>query len=220
MKRDLFELSIVRGEPYTDILVKRPDYKDLVTFAQNKKEPVYNWFYYKEGFSRDLVWNLLDELNIPKNSPGNSRGNSKGDLKGDSSQENSTIIDPFCGTGTTLLACKQAGYNAIGFDILPLGVFVSNTKVQDNYDMDLLYKKIREITALKFGETQLKWSDPGFIQIKKAFSRYARNDLLFFKERIMKIEDEKIRNFLFLGLLSIVTEASNTKKDGGVVRIV
>ena len=61
---------------------------------------------------------------------------------------------------------------------------------------------------------------PGFIDVKKAFSRYARNDLLFFKEKILGVEDEGIRNFLFLGLLSITSKASNTKKDGGVVKIV
>jgi len=195
---DLFDLSIQRKGKYADLLVKRPEYKELVTFSENKAEPVYNWFYYKEGFSRDLVWNLLKELKIPRG----------------------LILDPFCGTGTTLLAAKQAGYGAIGFDILPLGVFVSNTKLADGYDMDLLQKKIREITSYKFGPSTLKWVDPGFIDMRKAFSSYARNDIMFFKEKICGIDDAKIRNFLFLGLLSIVSEASNTKKDGGVIRIV
>lgn len=198
MKKDLFELSILAKGEYADLLIKREDYKDLVTFAQNKTEPVYNWFYYKEGFSRDLVWNLLKELEIPKKSK---------------------ILDPFCGTGNTLLACQQAGYNAIGFDILPLGVFVSNTKLQC-YNMEILKEKIREISSLKFGETSLRWLDLKFIDIKQAFSRYARNDILFFKEKILGIEDEKIRNFIFLALLSIVGQASNTKKDGGVIKIV
>ncbi len=198
-KKDLFELSILANGKYADLLVNREDYKNLVTFAQNKTEPIYNWFYYKEGFSGDLVWNLLKELEIPKKSG---------------------ILDPFCGTGNTLLACQQAGYNAIGFDILPLGVFVSNTKLQCDYDMELLKEKIKEISSLKFGETHLKWPDLKFIDIKQAFSRYARNDILFFKEKILEIEDEKIRNFIFLALLSIVGQASNTKKDGGVIRIV
>jgi DNA modification methylase len=199
MKRDLFSLSIARGNRYSNLLVKRPDYRELVTFARCKKEPIYNWFYYKEGYSGELVWNLLKEFNIGKNS---------------------TILDPFCGTGNTLLACRQKGYNSIGFDILPLGVFVSNTKLQDNYDMDLLGERIRETTALKFGETPLKWPDLKFIDVRKSFSRYARNDLLFFKERIMGIKDEKIRNFILLALMSIVIPSSNVKRDGGVLRIV
>lgn len=199
MKKDLFELSILAKGKYADILIRRDDYRDLVTFARNKNEPIYNWFYYKEGFARDLVWNLLKELEIPKKSG---------------------ILDPFCGTGNTLIACQQAGYNAMGFDILPLGVFVSNTKLQSDYDMELLKENIKKISSLKFGETSMKWPDLKFIDIKQAFSKYARNDILFFKERILKIEDEKVRNFIFLALLSIVGQASNTKKDGGVIRIV
>ena len=195
----MFELSVVKGGKYSNLLVPRPEFEELVTFSENKTEPVYNWFYYKEGFSRDLVWKILDEYKIPKGS---------------------LVLDPFCGTGTTLLAAKQKGYNAYGTDILPLGVFVSNTKLQDNYDVPLLQEKMKELSLHKFGETHLKWADPGFIDMRKALSRYARNDILFFKEKIMQIEDEKTRNFLMLGLLSIVSEASNTKKDGGVIKIV
>lgn len=198
-REHLFRLSVAGGSKYSSLLVLRPEYENLVTFSENKDQPIYNWFYYKEGFSRDLVWNLLDEFKIP---------------------EGSLVLDPFCGTGTTLLAAKQKNYNAFGTDILPLGVFVSNTKLQDNYDLQLLKEKIQYLSSLKFGETKLKWVDPGFIDIRKAFSRYARNDILFFKEKIMEVEDEKTRNFLMLGLLSIVSEASNTKKDGGVIKIV
>lgn len=199
MGRDLFEQSIAGGGRYSSFLVKKLEYKDLVTFAWCKKTPIYNWFYYKEGYSGELVWRLLDGLDVEKNS---------------------VILDPFCGTGTTLLACRQRGYNAIGFDVLPLGVFVSNTKLQENYDMEALYEDIRHVTEKKFGETSLSWPKIGFIDIRKAFSRYARNDILFFKERIMEIEDEKNRNFMLLALLSIVIQASNIKRDGGVLKIV
>ena len=196
---DLFELSIPNGGKYASLLEKKPEYEELVTFAENKTEPVYNWFYYKEGFSKTLVWDLLKELHVPKGS---------------------LVFDPFCGTGTTLLAAKQAGYPSVGSDILPLGVFVANTKLQEGYDLDLLSQKIREITALKFGTPSTKWADPGYIDMRKAFSRYARNDILFFREKIADIDDEKVRNYMMLGLLSIVSEASNTKKDGGVIKIV
>ncbi|MBN2251388.1 MAG: hypothetical protein JW724_04870 [Candidatus Altiarchaeota archaeon] len=196
---DLFDLSVSGAGRNSGLLVSEPSYKELVTFSQNKKEPVYNWFYYKEGFSRDLVWKLLDRFTPP---------------------EGSVVLDPFCGTGTTLLAAKQKGFDSAGFDILPLGVFVSNTKLQDGYDLRLLKEKLRELTAAKFGPASLKWTDPGFIDLRKAFSRYARNDILYFKEKILEVEDEKTRNFLFLGLLSIVSEASNTKKDGGVIKLV
>ena len=182
-----------------NLLVETPEYKNLVTFELCKKRPVYNWFYYKEGFAPEMVWELLERFEVPKGA---------------------TVLDPFCGTGTSLLAAAQKGYNAIGFDITPLAVFVSNTKLHRGYDLRLLKEEIDKLSGYKFGDTRLKWPDLGFIEIRKAFSRYARNDLLFFKEKILEVKDEGVRNFLFLGLLSIVMESSNVKRDGGVLRIV
>jgi len=183
----------------TSLITETPEYKNLVTFKLCKKRPIYNWFYYKEGFAPELVWELLERFEVPNGA---------------------TILDPFCGMGTSLLAAAQKGYNAVGFDITPLAVFVSNTKLHWGYDLKLLKEEIDKLSGYKFGDTKFKWPDLGFIEIRKAFSRYARNDLLFFKEKILEVEDEKVRDFLFLGLLSITMEASNVKRDGGVLRIV
>lgn len=198
--RDLLQLSLPERSSYIDRIVSKSGYSKLVTFALNKKVPAHRWFYYKEGFSPQLVESLLGELSVPKKS---------------------LVLDPFCGAGTTLLACKQANRNAVGFDALPLAVFVSNVKLQDKYDIDELRSTSRELFSVKFGKPESKWpSEVRFINMKKAFTSYARNDLLFFRERIMGIEDEKTRNLFLLGLLSIVVEASNVKRDGGVLRIV
>jgi hypothetical protein len=39
------------------------------------------------------------------------------------------ILDPFCGSGTTLVEAVQLGAEASGFDINPLAVFVANAKI-------------------------------------------------------------------------------------------
>jgi DNA modification methylase len=195
----LFKQSLTGSEPLESKLVKRFDLAELVTFAQNKKTAIYNWFYYKEGFSRDFVWKTLEGLEIP---------------------EKSLVLDPFCGTGTTLLACKQAGFNSLGFDILPLGVFVSRVKLEDNYNVSLLESESRRLTSLRFEKPQSKLVDIRFLDMRKVYNPYARDDIAFFKEKIMQIEDEKTRNFLLLGLLSIVSQCSNIKKDGGVLKVV
>lgn len=195
----LFQESITGENPFEGKLTPKFEYVDLVSFAQNKATPVYNWFYYKEGFSKDLVWNMLHELETPKGS---------------------LILDPFCGTGTTLLAAKQACCNSIGFDILPLGVFVSKVKLEDNYNMAKLEGEIRRISSLKFGKPKTKLVDIRFLDMRRVYSPYALDDIAFFKEKIMEVEDEKIRNFLLLGLMSIVSQASNVMKDGGVLKVV
>jgi site-specific DNA-methyltransferase (cytosine-N4-specific) len=40
------------------------------------------------------------------------------------------VLDPFCGSGTTLVECSHIGANSIGFDLNPFAVFVANAKLQ------------------------------------------------------------------------------------------
>ena len=39
------------------------------------------------------------------------------------------VLDPFCGCGTTLLESAHIGWNAIGIDLNPLGVIISDAKI-------------------------------------------------------------------------------------------
>lgn len=45
-------------------------------------------------------------------------------------QEGATVLDPFCGSGTTLLECAHAGWNAVGIDRNPLAARIANAKVR------------------------------------------------------------------------------------------
>jgi hypothetical protein len=43
--------------------------------------------------------------------------------------EGSWVLDPFCGSGTTLLEAAHIGWNCFGVDINPLGVLIANAKL-------------------------------------------------------------------------------------------
>lgn len=45
-----------------------------------------------------------------------------------SANRNSLILDPFCGSGTSLLEAQLQGCEAYGIDINPMAVFIANTK--------------------------------------------------------------------------------------------
>ena len=45
-----------------------------------------------------------------------------------SGSKNKNILDPFCGSGTTLVEGILAGYNTIGIDIDPLSAMISKVK--------------------------------------------------------------------------------------------
>ncbi|WP_299817332.1 DNA methyltransferase [uncultured Jannaschia sp.] len=40
-----------------------------------------------------------------------------------------SVLDPFCGSGTTLIECSHLGIDAVGTDINPLAVYLSNAKL-------------------------------------------------------------------------------------------
>ncbi|MEM3437143.1 MAG: DNA methyltransferase [Nitrososphaerales archaeon] len=173
---------------------ERYDLGNLVTFIPNKTVPIHNWFYFKEGFSRDFVLLMLDWLKI-------KRGN--------------WILDPFCGSGTTLLTSKEFGINAIGVDASPLAVFVTQVKIED-YDLEKIRDYAKELFSKKFERYEIK----GLSSLtKRAFSKYSLEDILFFKEEIKKINDLKIRNFFTLALINASNKVSYAYKDGSVIKI-
>ena len=99
--------------------------RDLVTFVPNKVEPIHNWFYYKEGFSKGFVDWAVKELVLE-----------------------GPICDPFCGVGTTLLAAKQLGLESTGFDVSPLAAFVAEAKTMD-YNLEELEAELEKLRQLK-----------------------------------------------------------------------
>ncbi len=45
-----------------------------------------------------------------------------------------TVLDPFCGTGTTLVECKKQGIGSIGIESTPMAYFASSVKVDWSVD--------------------------------------------------------------------------------------
>jgi len=172
---------------------EKVEFGRLATFIPNKQLPVYNWFYFKEGFSKELVFKLVDMFN----------------LKG-----GDWLLDPFCGCGTTNLACKQLGINSIGFDTLPVSIFVSKVKTTD-YEISQLKKSVKEFLKIKFRKPYVNVSN----NVKCAFSRFVLEDIIIFMDEIMKIKDNDTRNFLLLGLINSAMKCSYAFKDGGVIKL-
>ncbi len=55
------------------------------------------------------------------------------------------IIDPFCGSGTTLVQANELGINAIGIDVSYFNSFISNCKIE-KYDLTELSQQTKLIT--------------------------------------------------------------------------
>lgn len=62
-------------------------------------------------------------------------------------QKGDIILDPFCGSGTTLVQANELGMHAIGVDISAFNSLISNVKI-GKHDLDDLKKEIKRITHL------------------------------------------------------------------------
>ena len=175
-------------------LIESPELKELVTFVPNKAEPIHNWYWYKEGFSRGMVDFALDRFGA---------------------QNNHIILDPFCGIGTTLLAAKQRGLSSVGFDVNPLAIIASRAKTAD-YDMDALAVAVKDTLTWKL---PLPENLPRNEFLRKAFSKINLGMICAYREKVAAMEDGKVRNFLSLALIDAATKCSWATKDGALLRI-
>ena len=177
--------------------MEKAEFGHLISPRRNQYMPIHNWYTFKHGYSRDLAISLITSCDL---------------------SEGSWVLDPFCGSGTTLLTCKELGINSTGFDILPFSVFLSNIKIE-NYDDRELWEQLeilkRETTICQ-PETVL----PDIPIVKKAFQPDVARELLSLKYKIERISDSKIKAFFKLGFLGILESVSNTSKTGGFLRIV
>ncbi len=69
------------------------------------------------------------------------------------------VLDPFCGTGTTLVECKKLGIPSVGTEPNPIACFASRVKVDWRVNPDGLVEdahRIAERTTKKFAEDGLE----------------------------------------------------------------
>ncbi|MDP8240386.1 MAG: DNA methyltransferase [Candidatus Hatepunaea meridiana] len=91
--------------------------------------PAHRWYRFVLSFPPHLVRQYLDCFNI---------------------RPNQVVLDPFCGTGTTLVECKKAGINSIGIEALPIAHFASSVKTDWSPDPEMLFHHSHKVSEIAF----------------------------------------------------------------------
>jgi len=180
-------------------VLKNATYKSLVNYATDLKSPIQRWYRYKEGYSIKLMQQIFDKYKV-----------TKGDI----------ILDPFCGSGSTIIQAKINGFESIGFEINPFSAFLAKVKTQ-NYrakDVDVFIKEKSKLFKVKNGRVE-KIGKPKLSTIDKLFDKRVLAYLLNLKHSIKNIKNERVRDLYFLVWLSILEECSNYKKAGNGLKI-
>ena len=97
-----------------------------VSFGRNNRlfaedAPVHEWYRFVLSFPPHLVREyLLDHIKL---------------------RSGGTVLDPFCGTGTTVVEAKKLGFSGFGLESSPMACFATATKVNWSLDPDKLEKR-------------------------------------------------------------------------------
>jgi len=108
-------------------------------------------------------------------------------------QKGQTVLDPFCGSGTTLVQSNELGVNAVGIDISAFNSLISNVKVL-RYDLgdirivvNNITKKLNEfLSSKKNTEFEKALSD----ELKLFNNKYFPSPEFKYKVRSKEIDDK------------------------------
>ena len=160
--------------------------------------PVHRWYVFPHSFSPEFVPALAGEWNL-----------------GDSD----CLLDPFLGSGTTMVGAQQLGVPCRGYDISPLACFVSQAKCERPSRRAVAHacRVLLEDGALSENSSgRCSAPDP---YLERAFGKERLAKLLGLADHIRQSDvGTPCRSFLLLALLGIVPEFALAERNGGWLR--
>lgn len=140
-----------------------------------------------------------------------------------------TVLDLYCGSGTTLLECALLGRKGIGLDLNPLSILISQVKttaipvpVLKDF-LQTFSKRIKAIfdkplqlslfdpaedysQVISEAEANWRWNDEWYL---KWFQEHVLRDLIIIHEQIMQLQHSACRNLALVAFSDILRRSSN-----------
>lgn len=121
----------------------------------------------------------------------------------------STVLDPFCGSGTVLCEGQKLGLNVMGFDINPMAVLIATVQLE-GIPEDCA---VRSINAINTRLTMLNGNvkSYAFKNINKWFNDDIIVSLSVIRQAIIEETNERMRRFFWCCFAETVKKFSNTR---------
>jgi SAM-dependent methyltransferase len=199
----LKELQVYRDMERGLSLESRPDFGPLVVAGGNEVLPIHRWFRFKEAYSAGLLPALLAAY--PPN------------------KKHCTLLDPYCGVGTTLLAAQSLQnykLRVVGIEYNPFIRFVASTKTQwqlvNPSALELIASRVVDVAPVRLELVpELSGLTTG-----RCMSTFIARRLLAIRDAIMSDGNSATHQALLLGLAAAIEPLSHTRKDGRALRLV
>jgi DNA modification methylase len=171
-------------------------------FNKNKTEFVHQWYPFVEGYSKEFITNIIDEIDY----------------------EPEFALDPFAGSGTTPVELQSMGINCYSFEVSPFMHLLATVKLDQDY---ILHDFVNNhITVGTFLNSKLipirqylnpplaKTFQPKKNKDKWVFNIEVMNGILDIKYSISLVEGENYKKLFKIALASILLEVSNVYRNG------
>lgn len=178
-------------------------YNSIMVFGKNKDVLVHRWYPFVEGYSKEFIEDILQELPFtPK-----------------------CAMEPFCGSGTTPVELQNHGIKCYSFEVSPFMHLLAKVKLERTYDEATLayycnkvacslenpLQDIQAVEPVPFGNTVVRKDG----MKKWNFHEMSLNGILDIRYAIRtEVEDERYRKLFTIALASIIMQASNMFRNG------
>ncbi len=161
---------------------------------KDTKYITHGYHRYPAKFIPQLAARLIKELTLP----------------------NDLVVDPFMGSGTTLVEAKVLGRRAIGVDINPVAHLISKVKI-NAFEPNLIIETYRnlfgdinsdELKLFNIKETKSSYNVPDLDRIDYWFQPETKKTLSNIYSRINQIADEDLKTFFLCGFSNILKNCS------------
>lgn len=125
-------------------------------------------------------------------------------------KKNTVIFDPFCGSGTTMLEAKRAGYESIGVDLNPIACLISRVKMSVlNEDIESVATEI--VANAKHNKSHV--SVPQIPNLEHWFKQDIQEAISSIVKEINGISNITTKDALMFALSCIIVRVSNQESD-------
>lgn len=180
---------------YTDFLEQ---YGRIMQFNKNKTEPFHRWYPFVEGYSKEFIQSIIQEMN------------------------KSTLIclEPFSGSGTTALELQNLGIECYSFEVNPLMYLIARVKLEKVYTVegvnkwfeficntrntDITVNLKSEFKTLYQNDEKEKWNYNKFVAIAIKKLQYV----------IGLITDNIYKELFLVAFAAILLDVSNLYRNG------